>query len=71
MPGIWKQSQTVYQALSEKEEEEGELLPWSPIRSCRLLWENPPPGKGPVSVCGTWLACPDGMWSENLPYTDI
>lgn len=28
VPGVWRQSQTVYQALSEmEEEEEGELLP--------------------------------------------
>ena len=52
-------------ALSETEEEEGELLPRSPIRSCRLLWESP------VALCGTWLACPNGMRSESLPYADI
>lgn len=33
--------------------------------------QAPPPGNGPVAVCGTWLASPDGMWSENLPYADV
>lgn len=47
VPGIWKQSQAVYQALSEKEEEEGEPHqelqaalgePTSREGSCFCLW---------------------------------